>query len=149
MHGYVLMKLGCHAKEMARLMGLGAGLFLVRIPGSPECWPRSPLQAISGSMNFTWQDSDSKHINTTKGWKQNEELPDPRKIPSLLLIDKVLHLLSPLCLTSKRRVTQPLLVQTEHFRNWKNTFYFDIVRSEKLELFTGLHRSTPFQLYIL
>jgi len=67
-------------------MALGAALFLVRTPRSQESWPRSSLQAIHGSMNFTWQDSGSKPINTTKGWKQNEELPQPGELPSLLFI---------------------------------------------------------------
>lgn len=144
-----LMTLGCHAKEVARLMGLAAGLFLVRTPRSPESWPRSLLQALCGSMNFPWQDSDSKGVNITKGWKQTEGLPHLSELPSRSLTGRARHLLSPPCPSSKRRVAQPLLVHVEDVRNWKNTLYFYTVHSEKLKRYTGLHWSTPFQLYIL
>lgn len=138
--GHVLMTLCCHAKKMARLMGLGAGLFLGRIPGSLEPWARSLLQAMGGSMNFT----SAKCVNSKNGWKQNQELPHPAALPSPSLMDNTLHLPSPPSLSSKRSVTQPLLVQLDHVRNWKNIFELYPVCSEKLELFTGVSWGTPY-----
>lgn len=106
--GSVLMTLCCHAKKMARLMGLGAGLFL---GGYLEAWsPGSLLQAMGGSMNST----SAKCINAKNSWKHNQELPHPSVLPSLSPTDDTLHLLSPPSLSSKRSVTASPSVDGSH-----------------------------------
>lgn len=130
--GCVLMTLYCHAKKMARLTGREQGCSW---GGYLPTWSPGldPCSKQWAGMSFT----SAKSVNTKNGWKQNQELPHPGALPSLSLTYNTLHLLSPPSLSSKRSGTQPLLVQMDHVRNWKNTFELRTVCSEKLELFTG------------
>lgn len=140
--GYVLMTLCCHAKKMARLMGQGAGLFLGRIPGSLEPWPRLLLQAMGGcEFHHCQMCKHQEWVETEPGtsppWRAPFSLSHGQHLaPSFSTksqLQEEWHTASP---------------SADGSYNWKNTFEHSTVSSEKLELFTGLSWATPFQLYI-